>query len=191
MSSKVHPGNRFLALLPTVWYNSRMVKQNASLDASFWFNAYEARVIGFLPNYYNLFVCRAVADEILYVKQVLRVPSSACQLFSDWLQQGIVTLAEPQQPVDWFDSGENHAIALAIERGYRLLIDDGAPYHYAKSKGIAVHGTAEFIVFLYRRDLLTYKDALARIAGLEINKRMQRVALRALALLAQIKGDRR
>ncbi|MBC8446907.1 MAG: hypothetical protein H8D78_04080 [Chloroflexi bacterium] len=168
-----------------------MMKQNASLDASFWFNAYEAQVVGFLPNYYNLFVCRAVADEILYAKRVLGVPSPACELFRDWQKQGIVTLSEPRQPVDWFDSGENYAIALAMEQGYRLLIDDGAPYHYAKSKGITVHGTAEFIVFLYRRDLLTYKDALARIAGLEINKRMQRVAMRALALLAQAKGDRK
>lgn len=187
MCNAPHP---VFVLLPILWYNLCM-KQNASLDASFWFNACEARVIGFLLNYYNLFVCRAVADEILYVKQVLGLPSTACELFSDWQKQGIVTLAEPQRPVDWFDSGENQAIALAMERGYRLLIDDGAPYNYAKSKEITVHGTAEFIVFLYRRDLLTYKDALTRIAGLEINKRLQRVAMRALALLAQAKGDRK
>jgi hypothetical protein len=41
------------------------LKQSGSLDSSFWINACAADITEFLPDYYELFACQAVADELL------------------------------------------------------------------------------------------------------------------------------
>ena len=65
-----------------------MKKQDATLDASFWINAYAAGLVPFLLDYFNLFVARAVVDEICYPLDVLEVPSPGPRLFRQWLNEG-------------------------------------------------------------------------------------------------------
>ena len=78
-----------------------MVKQNASLDASFWINAYDADLIRFLLDYFRLFVCRSVAGEIRYPLDVLGIKEAACpSLFVEWCKSGIITLEDPRKPVN-------------------------------------------------------------------------------------------
>jgi hypothetical protein len=168
-----------------------MVKQNASLDASFWINAYDADLIRFLPDYFRLFVCRSVAGEIRYPLDMLGIKEAACpSLFVEWCKSGIITLEDPRKPVNWYLAGENAAIALAIERGYFLLIDDANPYHFAKAQSLKVVGTADLAVFLYDQGHLTFAETTVAINALRSSKKQKRDAMTALGILAREKGDR-
>jgi len=167
------------------------MKQNASLDASFWINAHDAGLVRFLPHYFQLYACGMVAREIRYPLDVLGMKeATGPSLFVEWCQSGISSLAEPQKPVDWYQAGENAAIALAIEREYFLLIDDANPYHFAKSRGLPVIGTADLAVFLYDQGRLTHREASAAIQALRSSRKQKRDALIALENLAREKGDR-
>lgn len=168
-----------------------MVKQNASLDASFWINAYNADLVRFLPDYFVLFACSVVVQEIRYPLDVLRIEEAAGpSLFVEWCESGVITVQDPEKPVDWFQKGENAAIALAIEHGYFLLMDDANPYHFAKSKHLKVIGTAELAVFLYDQGQLSHEESAAAVKRLGCSKKQKRDAMIALEILARERGDR-
>jgi hypothetical protein len=168
-----------------------MMKQNASLDASFWINAYDAGLVRFLPDYFRLFVCRFVAGEIRYPLDVLGIKEAACpSFFVEWCQSGIITLEDPQKPVNWYQAGENAAIALAIEQGFFLLIDDANPYHFAKAQGLKVVGSADLAVFLYDQGRLTFVETSAAINALRSSRKQKRDAMSLLGILAREKEDR-
>lgn len=167
------------------------MKQNASLDASFWINAFGAGLVQFLSDYFVLFVCDEVAREITYPLDVLRIADAAGpSLFRQWCSAGHITQQNPEQPVDWFQPGENAAIALASKRGYWLLMDDANPYHRARSKGLRVIGSAELAVFLYDQGRLTYSQALQALRQIRSSKAQRRDAQVVLESLARSKGDR-
>lgn len=167
------------------------MKQNASLDAFFWINAHDAGLVRFLPDYFVLFACNVVAQEIRYPIDVLNIEGAAGpSMFVEWCESGIVTLQDPEEPVDWYQRGENAAIALAIERGYFLLIDDANPYHFAKSKGLKVVGTADLTVFVYDQGRLSYDEAVVMVKRLRCSEKQKRDAMVALEILARERGDR-
>jgi predicted nucleic acid-binding protein len=168
-----------------------MEKQPASLDASFWIGAHKVDLVSFLPEYFNLFVCQAVADEIRYPLEVLGIPAASSTLFDEWCQTRRITLQEPKAPVHWFQRGENYAAALALEHGYWLLIDDNAAYHFAKSRGIEVVGTMDFTVFLYEQGRLSYQTAMSTLRSLDAAVSLARKAMITLETLARMKGDKK
>jgi predicted nucleic acid-binding protein len=111
-------------------------------------------------------------------------------MFRRWRQSERLELQDPTRPVDWFHPGENAAIGLAQERGYVLLIDDQAPYHLAKARGLPVIASADFVVLLYVDQLLSYDDAEAILVRSGIAKHLKRATMMALAFLAQQRSDR-
>lgn len=165
-----------------------MAKSSASLDASFWINACAGGLVRFALDYFDLFAAQVVAQEIRYPLDVLGIESASSVLFDAWCRSGRVTLQDPQTPVDWFQRGENAAVALAIERGYFLLIDDANPYHKAKSHGIKVVGTGDWAVFLYDQGRLAYDAALSAISRTRASRQQKREAIEALEMLARRKG---
>jgi predicted nucleic acid-binding protein len=167
-----------------------LIKQPASLDSSFWINACNAGIAEFLLDYYELFVCRAVADEILYPIQVLGMPVATAERFQAWLDAEWIILQEPVAPLEWFQVGENFAAALARERGYRLLIDDENPYHFAKAHGLRVLGTPDFVVALYLHRRLSYEQATGILLHSGAARHLKRAALVILGALAQERGER-
>jgi len=166
-----------------------MSKRNAALDTSFWINTFKVSIARFLNDYFDLFVCQAVIEEVMYPVDVLGLLSDGPALFDTWLQAGRIIRQEPTQAVDWFDRGENYATALALERGYHLLIDDAYAYHFARSRGVSVIATPEFIVWLYQDGRLGYDKARSALKQVQIEKRQRRVGLVALRLLAQRRGE--
>jgi predicted nucleic acid-binding protein len=100
---------------------------------------------------------------------------------------GKIRLQNPKEPVSWFQSGENAAIALAIEQDYFLLIDDANPYHLAKKAGLKVVGTSDFSVFLYDQGRITYDAATEALRQMQISKKQRRVAMMTLAELKRLK----
>jgi hypothetical protein len=163
------------------------MKQNASLDASFWINACEGNLVEFLPDYFFLFASSIVAREIRYPLDVLEIEAKTPLLFNQWCNSGQVDLQDPVSPVDWFQQGENAAIALAIEQGYFLLIDDTNPYHRAKSVGLKVIGTNDFAVFLVDQGRLSPKAATAAIKKMRTGKKQKQNALLAVESLSRRK----
>jgi predicted nucleic acid-binding protein len=163
------------------------MKQNASFDASFWINSCVANMVTHVIDYFYLFVTDEVAGEIRYPLDVLQMRSRTATLFNEWLAQGKITLQNPKASVSWFQSGENAAIALAIEQDYFLLIDDANPYHLAKKAGLRVVGTSDFSVFLYDQGRITYDAATEALRQMQISKKQRRVAMMTLAELKRLK----
>ncbi len=167
-----------------------MALQKASLDASFWINAYQSGLTPFLPDYFRLFVCSAVEREILHPLTVKGLPVAAALQFRDWCDKGTIVQQDPTLAVDWYHAGENAATALAIENDYVLLIDDQNPYRFARSRGLKVVNSADFVVLLYNAGRLAYTTAESTLGGLGLGKHLARTALAALGTLAQRKGER-
>lgn len=163
------------------------MKQNASFDASFWINVCNANIFIHLLDYFYLFTPDEVAAEIRYPLAVLNMPSRTATLFNDWLAEAKITLQNPNEPVAWFQSGENAAIALAVEQGYFLLIDDTNPYHRAKSAGLSVIGSSDFLVFLYDQGHVTYDAVTGALQQIQISKKQRRLAMMAAAELKNAK----
>lgn len=167
-----------------------MTLSKASLDASFWINAHQGGLIPFLPEYFQLFTCSEVEREILYPLATKGLPVAAALQFQEWCNTGVITRQDPIQPVDWYHVGENAAIALAIDNEYVLLIDDQHPHHFARSKGLKVVNSADFVVLLYNTNRLSYAASESIISHLGLGKHLARTALAALGVLGRRKGDR-
>jgi predicted nucleic acid-binding protein len=167
-----------------------MDRRDAVLDASFWINAHRADLVKFLPDYFNLRAPTAVIEEIEYVPSAVGQLSPAGESFRHWRQVGRLEIQDPTRAVDWFDRGENAAIALAQEQGYALLLDDQAPYHLAKARGLKTIGTTDFVVLLYADGRLSYDDALRVLVSLGIAKDLKRAAMTTVGLLAPKRSER-
>ena len=166
-----------------------MDKQKAALDASFWINGYQAGLLAFLPEYFDIFVPSDVVSEIEHRSSITGLLSASGAFFREWRQANRLTIQNPQWPVNWFQPGENAAIALALEQGYTLLIDDHNPYHMAKAKGLNVVSTADFAVMLYIHRRISLIEAQTAIHRLGINRHLMRTALTILELLGRARGD--
>ena len=171
-------------------YNSLVDKRDAALDASFWINAHRASLVEFLPDYFNLRAPTAVIEEIEYLLPGVVQLTPAGESFRQWRQAGRLEIQDPTQAVDWFDRGENAAIALAREQGYVLLIDDQAPYHLAKARGLKTIGATDFVVLVYADGRLSYDDALSVLASLGTAEHLKRAAMTAVGLLARQRSER-
>jgi predicted nucleic acid-binding protein len=165
-----------------------MAKQNASLDASFWINACAGAVVEYLAAYFRLFTHMVVADEIRYPLTVLGIQAHSAVLFNEWVRTRKVLLQDPQAPMVWYQQGENAAIGLAVERNYLLLMDDANPYHRARSVGLKVVGTAEFVVLLFDQGQISYDDAVNAIKQTHASKNQKRDALIVMEMVARRKG---
>lgn len=165
------------------------MKQNASFDASFWINVCAGDIVTYVIDYFHLFTTDEVGREIRYPLDVLGIESYSSALFNKWLNQNKIRLQNPSQPVSWFQSGENAAIALAIEQNYFLLIDDANPYHRAKNAGLKVVGSSDFTVFLYDREQITFESALESLRQTQISKIQRRTAMFTLETLKRLKGE--
>jgi predicted nucleic acid-binding protein len=167
-----------------------MNRRSAVLDASFWINACQVGLVRFLPDYFCLFVCSAVETEILHPLVTKGLPVPAAVQFRTWREDGKITLQDPARPVDWLHIGENAAIALALEQGYVLLVDDQHAYHRARAHEVVAINSADFGVMLYAADRLDYAQAKSILSSLEVGKHLYRTAMAALGILARQRGER-
>jgi len=152
--------------------------QNASLDTSFWNIASQAGVVPYLFDYFRVHYCQSMAQEIVTTdpnETPLIYPQA--MLFNVLREDGRLHTTEPQEPLVLFGSGEAHAIALAREQGWWLLINDSRPLAYAKALGIPCVSVPDFCVLLFSQGRITESAANG------ILKRLQ--ATTASSLIAQ------
>jgi|GEM_PF-831806 predicted nucleic acid-binding protein len=169
-------------------YNIEQMKQNASVDASFWINICEGDIILHVDEYFQLYVPSIVAEEIRYPLDILGFEHRTVSIFNDWVENGKVVIQNPLKAVDWFQVGENAAIALALERNYFLLIDDANPYHRAKSFGLKTAGSTEIAVLLYDKDRISFTKAMEAIKKTHASRKQKRQSMIVLERLKRVKG---
>jgi len=129
---------------------------NASLDTSFWTYASQVGVAPYLFNFFRVHYCQAVRTEIVTTnpsETALIYPQA--MLFMVFEEDGRFQQTEPQRPLTMFGVGEAHAIALAKEQQWVLLINDARPLFYARSLGVKTVSVPGFCVLLYSRRVIT------------------------------------
>lgn len=134
-----------------------MALLNASLDTSFWNIAAQIGVIPYLFSFFKAHYCRAIEQEIVTTdldETPLIYPQA--MLFTILKEDGRLYQVEPEEPLEMFGTGEAHAIALARERSWILLINDARPLEFAQSLGIECVAVPDFCVLLYSQGKITY-----------------------------------
>lgn len=133
-----------------------MMILDASLDTSFWNRAAEVGVAPYLFQFFRVHYCTAVKREIISTdpnETPLIYPQA--MLFQVFEEDKRLHQAEPTRPLRRFGAGEAHAIALAQERNWTLLINDYNPLVFAQSVGIDCMCVPDFCVLLYAAGKIT------------------------------------
>lgn len=133
-----------------------MTKQNASLDTSFWNIAAQIGVVPYLFSFFKVHYCAAVEREIVATdpdETSLIYPQA--MLFMVLKEDGRLHHMEPETPERLFGVGEAHAIALARERSWILLINDYRPMQFAQSLGVRCVSVPAVCVLLYAEEKIT------------------------------------
>jgi len=135
-----------------------MAMLDASLDTSFWNVAAQIGVVPYLFAFFRVHYCQAVEDEIVTTdpdETPLIYPQA--MLFKVFKEDGRLHHVEPQQRLPLFGVGEAHAISLAQERSWVLLINDYRPLQFARSLGIRCVSVPDFCVLLYAEGKITLR----------------------------------
>lgn len=144
-----------------------MVIQNASLDTSFWVMSSQIGLIPYLFDFFRVHYCQAVADEIITTDpETTTLIYPQAMLFRVMRDDGRLNLVEPEKPLHLYGVGEAHAIALAREQNWVLLINDSRPLQFAQSIGVFCVSVPEFCVLLYTQGKITEAAALGYLKRL-------------------------
>lgn len=166
--------------------------RNASLDTSFWNIAGRVGLVPYLFSYFRVFYCQAVEREIVATDPAqtpLIYPQA--KLFQVLREDGRLHHHEPEKPLSLFGEGEAHAIALAQEQSWLLLINDVRPLRFAQDLGITCVAVPDFAVFLYSQQRLTLaavKGCLKRLTTTTSPALIEQ-AEKLVFHLAQTRGD--
>jgi hypothetical protein len=163
------------------------VKQNATLDSSFWINAAAGGLLDYFLEDFALYIVPAVERELPET-----YPSGA--RLHRLLTEGRVTLAAPEViALEQFGPGEREAISLAAQhREWTLLLDDLRPFRAAVEMGLTPISTPAYAASLYGRRVLDEAGVLTALARLAARGTVspQLIAL-ALAQIATTLKERR
>jgi predicted nucleic acid-binding protein len=165
---------------------------NASLDTSFWTYASQTGVTPYLFSYFRVHYCQAVRSEIITINPEnpsLVYPQA--MLFQVFEEDGRLHQVEPANPLPVYGAGEAHAIALAREHNWVLLINDSRPLEYARLLGVATISVPGFCAFLYAEDkisLAAVNGYLKRL-GSTTSASLIAEAIQTVAVIAKKRGD--
>ena len=143
---------------------------DASLDTSFWRFATQIGVVPYLFSFFRIHYCQAVEREIVTTdpnKTSLIYPQAMHFLVSK--EDGRLHQREPKVPLTRFGLGEAHAIALAREQSWVLLINDARPLRFAESLGLKCICVPDFCALLYSHGKITYPATLGYLRRLVHN----------------------
>jgi len=136
------------------------MQQDASLDTSFWNIAAQIGVVPYLFSFFKIHFCEAVEREIVTTdpnETPLVFPQA--MLFTVFKEDGRLHQTEPNTPEPKFGVGEAHAISLARERSWILLINDYRPLRFAQTLGVRCVSVPGFCVLLYATQRITLAAA--------------------------------
>lgn len=170
-----------------------MEKPPAVMDTSFWVLGHRVDVLSYLFRFFTVYVPTAVREEVLapdprYPQRVYGYQ----EIFRLLDAQGSLLLRNPTQPMPQFHAGEAAALALALEEGCWLLLNEQRALTFARQRGVQVVTVPEFIVHLYEVSLLSYRSAQAKLDGIAANTglRVMQAAQHTFVTLAHRRGER-
>jgi len=138
-----------------------MKKLNASLETSFWNIGARIGVIPYLFEFFEVYYCCAVEEEIVSTDpSITPIIYPQAMLFKVFKEDGRLHHAEPKKPLELFGGGEAGAIALAKENGWDLLINDFRPLQYAQGLGIRCISVPHFVAMIYEAGRISKGAAL-------------------------------
>lgn len=165
---------------------------DASLDTSFWNYAARIGLVPYLFSFFRVHYPAAVEEEIVTTdadETPLIYPQA--MLFRLLKEDGRLLLKNPQKPLHLYGSGEAHAIALAHENAWVLLINDARPLLFAQSLGIPCVSVADFCIFLYAQGKITYPAVKGYLKRLQPNTSPKFIqeAISIIEKIAILRGD--
>lgn len=161
-----------------------LVKQNATLDSSFWINSHRSGLLPHVLDLFDMHYAPAVAAE-------LREDFASGREFWMLAREGILVEAIPNlDEVRAFGPGERAAMNLALEHpDWLLLVDDRRPLQEAQRLGIRTICTPVLVVNLFHDDRLEIWEAVQALARLEAMQTVSPTLIQAA--LAQLEVERR
>ena len=130
---------------------------DASLDTSFWNMATRIGVVPYLFSFFRVYYCHAVEKEIVTTDpEETSLVYPQAMLFMVMKEDGRLHAAEPKIPLSRYGVGEAHAIALARENKWVLLINDTRPSQFAVGLGLQTVAVPDFCVLLYSQGKITF-----------------------------------
>lgn len=140
------------------------------METSFWVLGHRVDVLPYVFRFFTLFVPDAVRREVLAADP--RYPQRVYgyqEMFTLLEKQGLLALRSPAQPLSRFHAGEAAALALALEEGWWLLVNEQRALTFARQQGLKAVTVPEFIVYLYEARLLSYRCTLNKLDGMAAN----------------------
>lgn len=133
---------------------------NASLDTSFWTISSQIGLAPYLFDFFHVYYCQSVRAEIITTDPAeTRLVYPQAMLFTVFETDGRLHHAEPEKPISLFGVGKAHAIALAQENQWLLLINDHRPLNFAISLGVQCICIPDFCLLLYAEGKITERAA--------------------------------
>lgn len=174
-------------------YTCCMEKQPAVIDTSFWVLGHRVDVLSYLFRFFLVYVPDAVREEV--VASDPRYPQRVYgyqELFRLLEGQGMLARRNPSQPLSQFHAGEAAALALVLEAGWWLLINEQRALTFARQRAIKAVTVPEFIVYLYEVQLLSSRSAQDKLHSIAANtgQHVMQAAQQAFLALAQRRGER-
>jgi len=168
------------------------MKKPVVIDASFWINIVYLELYSYVSIYFELIFVSKVKSEICVPrKHDYFYLSEDIKIFNDLLANGNSKIENPKKILKKYyselekDSGELYTIALAKEKNYGVLIDDGNPYDFCKMQQISRMNTIDFIIFLYIKRNLTKTQSIEYIQKLNL-KVKEKYIKQAIAYLINL-----
>lgn len=137
---------------------------------------------------------RILYDELLIPPAVLEeLTQGAFETPEDYLRHyGIADLLNVEKPssasrleIQHLDRGEREAIALALERGLPLLIEEEAGRRAARGLGIPISGIAGQLLKAVRESTLPTDEAISKLTELRTAGRINRQIFNAVKVQIQ------
>lgn len=169
-----------------------MKKQNAIMETSFWILGHRTDILSYLFRFFTVHVPEVVRQEILasdprYPQRVYGYQET----FTLLKNQDMLAPANPTQPVSQFHAGEAAAIGLAIEKNWWLLINEQRALLFARQQGIKSVTIPEFVIYLYERQILSYRSTHNKLEILSANtgQHIMQAAWQTFRTLAQTRSE--
>ncbi len=164
-----------------------MVKQNATLDSSFWIHAAAGSIVEQLLEDFDVSVPPAVVEELS------EDYSSGARLHGLVREGRVRVVAAASAALERFGPGDRAAINLAIENpGWVLLMDDLRPFRAAEELSLAPVSSAVYAASLYRRGVLDEREVMRVLARLAARSTLSPQLIHlALTQVAGISKERR
>jgi len=139
-------------------------RRRAILDTSFWVAAYRAEVAANCLDLFEIIVPRAVEAEIraLQTENPQREYPHAT-LFRQLRSQMGDPPSPGTAPLGILGAGEAEAIALAVDLGVAVLINEGRGARYAAKRGIVVVTVPSMVVLLRAQDVISARAARRKL----------------------------